>query len=153
MARKRPASPAQKKSPAQPEDRGTAGELHQRPGRGDERLTTNVGIPLADNQNSLRGGTRGPTLIEDFILREKIHHFDHERIPERIVHARGSAAHWLQIFRDYYGPTHKAFAALEAPQAAALAEEITALLERLNIGGSRSLVVPGEYLEVVITKR
>ncbi|HUP97379.1 MAG TPA: catalase [Usitatibacter sp.] len=59
-------------------------------GRG---LTTNQGVPVADNQNSLKAGLRGPTLMEDFILREKITHFDHERIPERIVHARGSAAH------------------------------------------------------------
>ena len=59
-------------------------------GRG---LTTNQGVPIADNQNSLKAGLRGPTLLEDFILREKITHFDHERIPERIVHARGSAAH------------------------------------------------------------
>jgi catalase len=56
-------------------------------------LTTNQGVPVADNQNSLKAGLRGPTLMEDFILREKITHFDHERIPERIVHARGSAAH------------------------------------------------------------
>jgi catalase len=56
-------------------------------------LTTNQGVPVADNQNSLKAGLRGPTLLEDFILREKITHFDHERIPERIVHARGSAAH------------------------------------------------------------
>ena len=56
-------------------------------------LTTNQGVPIADNQNSLKAGLRGPTLMEDFILREKITHFDHERIPERIVHARGSAAH------------------------------------------------------------
>ncbi|HYQ23807.1 MAG TPA: catalase [Stenotrophomonas sp.] len=56
-------------------------------------MTTAQGIPVADNQNSLRQGPRGPTLLEDFILREKITHFDHERIPERIVHARGSAAH------------------------------------------------------------
>ena len=58
-----------------------------------QRLTTNQGVPIADNQNSLKAGLRGPTLLEDFILREKITHFDHERIPERIVHARGSAAH------------------------------------------------------------
>ena len=51
------------------------------------------GVRIADDQNSLRAGSRGPTLLEDFILREKITHFDHERIPERIVHARGSAAH------------------------------------------------------------
>lgn len=56
-------------------------------------LTTNLGVPIADNQNSLKAGARGPALLEDFILREKITHFDHERIPERIVHARGSAAH------------------------------------------------------------
>jgi catalase len=56
-------------------------------------ITTNLGVPVADNQNSLKAGLRGPTLLEDFILREKITHFDHERIPERIVHARGSAAH------------------------------------------------------------
>jgi len=56
-------------------------------------LTTNLGIPVADNQHSLKLGLRGPALLEDFILREKITHFDHERIPERIVHARGSGAH------------------------------------------------------------
>ena len=55
--------------------------------------TINQGIRASDNQNSLRAGARGPTLLEDFVLREKIFHFDHERIPERIVHARGSAAH------------------------------------------------------------
>jgi catalase len=56
-------------------------------------LTTDQGVKIADNQNSLRAGSRGPTLLEDFILREKITHFDHERIPERVVHARGSGAH------------------------------------------------------------
>jgi catalase len=56
-------------------------------------LTTNQGVSIGDNQNSLKAGLRGPALLEDFILREKITHFDHERIPERIVHARGSAAH------------------------------------------------------------
>ena len=58
-----------------------------------QRLTTNQGVAIADNQNSLKAGARGPVLLEDFILREKITHFDHERIPERIVHARGSGAH------------------------------------------------------------
>jgi catalase len=58
-----------------------------------QMLTTNQGVPVANNQDSLKAGLRGPTLLEDFILREKITHFDHERIPERIVHARGSAAH------------------------------------------------------------
>ena len=69
---------------------GNAGETQQ---LGGAALTTNHGIPISDNQNSLRVGQRGPTLLEDFMLREKIFHFDHERIPERIVHARGSAAH------------------------------------------------------------
>jgi catalase len=58
-----------------------------------QTLTTNQGVKIADNQNSLKYGVRGPALLEDFILREKLTHFDHERIPERIVHARGSAAH------------------------------------------------------------
>jgi len=58
-----------------------------------QMLTTNQGLLINDNQNSLKAGERGATLLEDFILREKITHFDHERIPERIVHARGSAAH------------------------------------------------------------
>jgi catalase len=58
-----------------------------------QMLTTNQGVPVGNNQDSLKAGLRGPTLLEDFILREKITHFDHERIPERIVHARGSAAH------------------------------------------------------------
>ena len=72
---------------------GNAGEVHQAVVDGGARLTTNHGVPVADNQNSLKAGRLGPTLLEDFILREKIFHFDHERIPERIVHARGSAAH------------------------------------------------------------
>jgi len=63
-----------------------------------------------------------------------------------------SAAHWLKVFGNYYGPTHKAFAALDSAAQARLAADITALLERLNVGGPRSLVVPSEYLEVVITK-
>ncbi|NWK98587.1 catalase HPII [Sphingobium lactosutens] len=70
------------------------GETHQSAeDLGVDALTTNHGVPISDNQNSLKSGTRGPTLLEDFVLREKIFHFDHERIPERIVHARGSGAH------------------------------------------------------------
>jgi catalase len=72
---------------------GTGGELHQQPTNGGALLTTNQGVVVADNQNSLKANPRGPTLLEDFLLREKITHFDHERIPERIVHARGSGAH------------------------------------------------------------
>ena len=68
-------------------------EIHQTAVEGEPHLTTNQGLPISDNQNSLKAGVRGPLLLEDFILREKITHFDHERIPERIVHARGSGAH------------------------------------------------------------
>ncbi|HEY2648247.1 MAG TPA: catalase, partial [Puia sp.] len=64
-----------------------------------ELMTTNQGVKINDDQNSLKAGNRGPSLLEDFILREKITHFDHERIPERVVHARGSAAHG--IFKLY----------------------------------------------------
>ncbi|MES2756069.1 MAG: catalase [Pseudomonadota bacterium] len=68
---------------------------------GGQGLTTNQGVPVADNQNSLKIGLRGPTALEDFILREKITHFDHERIPERVVHARGSAAHgYFETYKD-----------------------------------------------------
>jgi len=70
-----------------------AGETHQVAGGDHPRLTTNQGVPIADGQNSLKVGPRGPVLLEDFILREKINHLDHERIPERVVHARGTAAH------------------------------------------------------------
>jgi len=67
-------------------------------------------LPVADNQNSLKAGGRGPTLLEDFILREKITHFDHERIPERIVHARGSAAHgYFQPYKSMKDVTKAAF--------------------------------------------
>ncbi|MCD6019199.1 MAG: katE [Bacteroidetes bacterium] len=70
----------------------------------DQFLTTNQGLPVNDNQNTLKAGDRGPSLLEDFIMREKITHFDHERIPERIVHARGSAAHG---FFELYKPMGK----------------------------------------------
>ena len=64
-----------------------------------------------------------------------------------------SPAHWIEIFRTFYGPTHKVYAALDAERQVALTDDITALLERRNVGGPYSLVVPGEYLEVVITKQ
>jgi catalase len=81
-----------------PVERGTGGELHQLASDGAERLTTAQGIPVADDQNSLKQGDRGPTLLEDFHFREKIFHFDHERIPERVVHARGFGAHgYLEV--------------------------------------------------------
>ena len=75
-------------------------------------LTTNQGVPIADNDNSLRAGDRGPTLLEDFIMREKITHFDHERIPERVVHARGAAAHgYFQVYKSMAKVTRAAFLA------------------------------------------
>ena len=85
--------PANRSNRDIPNKAGKGGETHQTPSAGGPLLTTNQGTPVSDNQNSLRAGTRGPTLLEDFIFREKITHFDHERIPERIVHARGSGAH------------------------------------------------------------
>jgi catalase len=72
---------------------GAGGELHQVAAAGQPQLTTNFGTPVSDDHNSLKAGPRGPVLLEDFVLREKIFHFDHERIPERVVHARGLAAH------------------------------------------------------------
>ncbi|PZT90571.1 catalase [Sphingomonas sp.] len=72
---------------------GNGGETHQVTDADHPVLTTNHGTPISDNQNQLKAGARGPVLIEDEVFREKMNHFDHERIPERIVHARGSAAH------------------------------------------------------------
>jgi catalase len=100
MASRKPAAKTPSANPAQTARpprgrslRGQGDELHEQAGGAHPPLTTNQGIPVSDNQNSLRATPRGPTLLEDFVLREKITHFDHERIPERIVHARGSAAH------------------------------------------------------------
>lgn len=73
-------------------------------------LTTNQGLRINDDQNSLKAGERGPSLMEDFHLREKITHFDHERIPERVVHARGSAAHgYFQLYKSLAPLTKAAF--------------------------------------------
>ncbi|MGQ3215752.1 MAG: catalase [Shinella sp.] len=95
MAKK--ASPIGKMKEASVHDqklqRGSGGELHQIVEKGRPVLTTAQGAPVADDQNTLRVGARGPALIEDFHFREKIFHFDHERIPERVVHARGYGAH------------------------------------------------------------
>ena len=84
--------------------RGEGGELHQTASGDIPVLTTAQGGPIADDQNSLKIGPRGPTLIEDFHFREKIFHFDHERIPERVVHARGYGAHG---FFENYKPQTK----------------------------------------------
>jgi len=88
-----------KKLAPQPEnDKTTQLAAHTADAAG-EQMNTNTGLPINDDQNSLKAGDRGPTLLEDFILREKITHFDHERIPERVVHARGSGAHG--VFKVY----------------------------------------------------
>src|ERR1700722_1720177 len=86
------------------ESRTKGGETHQQAAPSNTPLTTNQGLSISDNQNSLKAGTRGPTLLEDFIIREKITHFDHERIPERIVHARGEGA---QGYFQAYGSLEK----------------------------------------------
>ena len=92
------------------EHTGNGGELHQMTDQREHTLTTNQGVAIADDQNSLTAGERGPALLEDFVLREKITHFDHERIPERIVHARGSGAHgYFQAYRDLGDLTCAAF--------------------------------------------
>ena len=79
--------------------RSAADAVKPKPGVAEERfLTTAQGVRLPDTDHSLKAGARGPTLLEDFHLREKIMHFDHERIPERVVHARGAAAHG--VFRS-----------------------------------------------------
>ena len=85
-------------------DRGEGGELHQIAAGDVPVLTTAQGGPVSDDQNSLKVGPRGPTLLEDFHFREKIFHFDHERIPERVVHARGYGAHG---FFENYRPLSK----------------------------------------------
>jgi catalase len=103
------ATPAPKKQPKPAASNATA-ETHQTVTPLEQSLTTNFGIPIADNQNSLKAGERGPTLIEDFILRDKITHFDHERIPERIVHARGTGAHgYFQVYESLAEVTKAAF--------------------------------------------
>jgi len=76
----------------------------------DKYLTTNLGVPVADNQNSLTLGERGPVLLQDFQLIEKLAHFDRERIPERVVHAKGAGAHgYFQVFKSMAQYTKASF--------------------------------------------
>jgi catalase len=87
--------------------RGAGGETHQVAGGDVAVLTTQQGIPVSDDQNSLKVGYRGPTLLEDFHFREKIFHFDHERIPERVVHARGFGVHgYFETYESLADITH-----------------------------------------------
>lgn len=91
--------PVRKTSPAKDSKKIQSLQQHTESSDG-QKLTTNHGLPINDDQNSLKAGERGATLLEDFILREKITHFDHERIPERIVHARGVGAHgFFQVYK------------------------------------------------------
>jgi len=100
---------AQEKAPAKSATAPTS-ETHQTATSAKESMTTNHGLPISDNQNQLKAGVRGPVLLEDFIFREKIQHFDHERIPERIVHARGSAAHgYFQCYKSQADITKAGF--------------------------------------------
>ncbi|HEX2616251.1 MAG TPA: catalase, partial [Flavobacteriales bacterium] len=96
MPARRPAN-RRKSTPSDPKQR----DLERATSNGmDQFLTTNEGLPINDDQNSLKAGLRGPSLLEDHLLREKITHFDHERIPERVVHARGAGAHGhFQVYK------------------------------------------------------
>ena len=123
-------------------DAGNGGETHQHvpaegPHGGEGHLTTNQGIRVSDNQNQLKTGPRGPVLLEDFVLREKIFHFDHERIPERIVHARGSAAHG-------YFETYESLADLTRADLFQRAGERTPVFTRFSTvaGGAGSVDTP-----------
>jgi len=116
---------------------GTGGELHQVASGEHALLTTNQGLPISDNQNSLKSNPLGPTLLEDFILREKITHFDHERIPERIVHARGTGVH------GYFELTHSLKKYTTAKILTELGEK-TPLFTRISTvaGGAGSVDTP-----------
>ena len=103
-------------------------------------LTTNQGVPVGDNQSSLKAGLRGPTLLEDFILREKITHFDHERIPERIVHARGSAAHgYFECYKSLADVTKASVFAEEGKQTPVFVRFSTVLGERGSTDTARDV--------------
>lgn len=111
--------------------RGNGGELHQTAATEFETLTTAQGGPVADDQNSLKIGARGPVLIEDFHFREKMFHFDHERIPERVVHARGYGAHG-------YFETYESLAHLTRADIFQRAGEITPVFVRFStVAGSK----------------
>lgn len=120
-----------------PDQTGQGGELHQLAGGEHPALTTNQGLPLPDNQNSLKAHPLGPVLLEDFILREKITHFDHERIPERIVHARGTGVH------GHFELTHSLAAYTTASILTEVGEK-TPLFTRISTvaGGSGSVDTP-----------
>ncbi|AZC99309.1 catalase HPII [Pseudomonas chlororaphis] len=115
MSSKKPSAPKSQLAGTDTLDRGnTNSKLHSletfRSDATEQALRTNQGVKVADNQNTLKAGARGPSLLEDFIMREKITHFDHERIPERIVHARGVGAHgYFQTYENHSALTKAGF--------------------------------------------
>ena len=129
---KQPTAPGSLKAPETQSTKLEQLAAHRKNGT-DQPLTTNQGTRIANDQNSLRAGTRGPTLLEDFIMREKITHFDHERIPERIVHARGSAAH------GYFQP-YRSLTALTKAHFLSDSEQVTPVFVRFSTvqGGAGS---------------
>jgi catalase len=87
--------------PSPPQDTDKTFDLRPETMAPGPELTTNQGVTVSDDQNSLKSHVRGPTLLEDILMREKVTHFDHERIPERVVHARGTAAHgFFQVYES-----------------------------------------------------
>ena len=129
---KQPTAPGSLKAPDTQSAKLQQLEANRKNGA-DQPLTTNQGTRIANDQNSLRAGSRGPTLLEDFIMREKITHFDHERIPERIVHARGSAAH------GYFQP-YRSLKELTKAHFLAVPEQVTPVFVRFSTvqGGAGS---------------
>jgi catalase len=114
MKPKKPAkdnlNPGQDKIIDNPENEKTKSLIPHMADAEGQFMTTDHGVRINDDQNSLKAGERGPSLLEDFIMREKITHFDHERIPERIVHARGSAAHGVfKVYKSQAAITRAAF--------------------------------------------
>jgi SAM-dependent methyltransferase len=112
------------------------------------RVIASYAPPPAGLQSPMRWGTE-PHIVEQFGPQAADIRCERRRFNFRYR----SAAHWIEVFRNFYGPTHKVYAALDPERQARLSADIAALLERLNVGGADSLVVPGEYLEVVITRR
>ncbi|WP_069064501.1 catalase [Sphingobium sp. RAC03] len=126
-----PPPPADGVSDVYAEPQADGGETHQIGGGDVATLTTAQGIPVADNQNSLKQGARGPTLMEDMHFREKMFHFDHERIPERVVHARGYGAH------GYFELTESLSDVTRADVLQRVGEKVPAFVRFSTVAGSK----------------
>lgn len=126
-----PPAPADGVSEVFAEPQAAGGETHQTAGGDVATLTTAQGIPVADNQNSLKQGARGPTLLEDTHFREKMFHFDHERIPERVVHARGYGAH------GYFELTESLSDVTRADVLQRVGEKVPAFVRFSTVAGSK----------------